>query len=86
MKPFKNRQNSEFYKNKIQCFKNKSKTTRFDLAACKCDTLINCLCSKSQKVPLDEREFLLNQRGPRKMVISSIDRENKNKYNQREQR
>ncbi|CAG9834785.1 unnamed protein product [Diabrotica balteata] len=38
------------------------------------------------KVPLSEREFLLDQRGPRKMVISTVDRERTRKYIQREQR
>lgn len=86
MKPFKSRKSSETYNYKVQCFKEKSKITLFDIAACKCDLSSGCVCDKFQKVPVDEREFLLDQRGARNMVISGIDVKKTKKLMQIEQR
>jgi len=38
-----------------------------------------CKCAKEHKVPAKEREFLQDQRGPRKMVIGGIDQEETSK-------
>ena len=47
----------------------------FDIAACQCLDLSICTCPRESKVPELEREFLLDQRNERKMVIGSLDRE-----------
>lgn len=87
LKPFRSRQNSETYKSKIKCFREEGQSSLFDIAACKCHLLsTSCTCDKSRKVPLDEQEFLLDQRGPRKMAISSIDVKRTKKLMQKEQR
>ncbi|XP_050505184.1 uncharacterized protein LOC126883579 [Diabrotica virgifera virgifera] len=48
-------------------------TRLFDISACKCEILEQCSCDKGKKVPKNEREFLLDQRGPRKMINGNID-------------
>ena len=47
----------------------------FDIAACNCLDLISCTCPRESKVPELERDFLLDQRNERKMVIGSLDKE-----------
>lgn len=75
MKPFKSRKNVETYKLQIQKFKEESRSTLFDIAACKCDLSISnaCCCDKTRKVPKNERDFLRDQRTTRKMLIGGID-------------
>ena len=62
----------------------------FDVSACKCkqiscvqakcktdtceDIHLDCKCDSSKRVPQREIKFLLDQRGPRKMLMSGIDR------------
>lgn len=46
----------------------------FDVAACKCtDYSSGCRCGPQKAVPLSEREFLSDQRGPRCATIGGID-------------
>ena len=45
----------------------------FDVAACMCAFFESCKCPKELKVPIEERRFLLDQRGDRKMIIAGVD-------------
>lgn len=58
----------------------------FDVAACKCTSFESCLCLKPNKVPFNERSFLLDQRTERKMVISGVDKKETVKLMKRQQR
>ena len=51
----------------------KQMLTLFDIAFCKCADFSKCTCPKDKKVPVLERQFLLDQRGPRIGRIGSID-------------
>ncbi|CAG9791202.1 unnamed protein product [Diatraea saccharalis] len=46
----------------------------FDICSCKCKILSQCNCPRSVKVPKEEHDFLIDQRGERKMRIGGIDR------------
>ena len=47
----------------------------FDIAVCQCDLLVTkCKCILSDRVPVQEIDFLLDQRGARQMYISGLDR------------
>jgi hypothetical protein len=45
----------------------------FDISRCRCDDMKTCQCAYNDKIPVDEREFVVDQRGPRRMVIGAID-------------
>ena len=51
----------------------------FDIAACKCKSLLTCACMPSDRVPIQEHGFLIDQRSHRLMFIGSVDLE----YSQR---
>ena len=63
----------------IEDFKKTSKTTLFDISACKCSEFKKCSCPCERRVPIMEQQFLLNQRSQRKMAIGSMDVETTNK-------
>lgn len=46
----------------------------FDICSCKCTNLECCDCPKDQRVPKIEREFLIDQRTQRRMVIGTVDK------------
>ncbi|ESO06068.1 hypothetical protein HELRODRAFT_160198 [Helobdella robusta] len=46
----------------------------FDICSCKCKILGQCSCVREVKIPKEEHEFLIDQRGERKMRIGGIDR------------
>lgn len=73
-KPYKKRQGSENYKNKIRIFQENSRRL-FDICSCKCKNIGNsmCTCEKNRRVPKRETAFLIDQRTERKMIIGSID-------------
>ena len=54
-------------------FRSQSKML-FDIAACKCLDFSACSCVSAKKVPRKEREFLLDQRTNKKMIISGVHR------------
>ena len=47
----------------------------FDIALCKCRHLRSCGCPPSKRVPQAEIPFLQDQRGPRKMTLGAVDRQ-----------
>lgn len=57
---------------KIQDFHRNSERL-FDLSSCKCKDLELCKCSKDQKIPKEERAFLIDQRTERKMIMGTVD-------------
>lgn len=61
------------YDAKVTRFIKESKSTLFDIAACKCTDLSFCSCDKAKKVPIPERVFLTDQRTVRKMMIGPVD-------------
>lgn len=56
---------------KCDVFRRENANKLFDISSCKCNNFSNCICV--EKVPILERPFLVDQRGPRKMVIGRID-------------
>jgi len=46
----------------------------------------NCKCTKDNKVPANKRQFLQDQRGPRKMIIGGIDQEETSKLKRKAER
>lgn len=59
---------------KIKSFQDTANTKLFDITSCKCKELKNCSCELLKKVPVEERQFLNDQRSTRKMSIGSIDK------------
>ena len=47
----------------------------FDIALCKCNNLIRCYCPPNDRVPIQEHDFIKDQRSHRIMVIGSIDKQ-----------
>ncbi|CAH1115245.1 unnamed protein product [Psylliodes chrysocephalus] len=64
---------SENYTKKLKELKLSWEETLFDIASCKCKDLNDCYCSKAKKIPAQEREFVIDQRTTRSLVIGSID-------------
>lgn len=77
----KETQSKYFIENSIQ-FQQQS-STLFDISLCTCKDYNTCNCIPTNKVPVDERQFLYDQRTEQKMFISSID---KNKYLQNQKK
>ena len=46
----------------------------FDVAVCHCTNFNDCCCPRELKVPALEREFLIDQRNNRKMIIGGLDK------------
>lgn len=69
----KGRKGSDKFESNLATFKAEAERL-FDIAACKCQNIAVCNCSKEKKIPVLEQEFLEDQRSNRKMVISNIDR------------
>ncbi|ESO04220.1 hypothetical protein HELRODRAFT_172570 [Helobdella robusta] len=62
------------FEKKLKCFSDLSKRL-FDVASCKCVLFEACVCLKNKKVPVNERQFLIDQRNERKMAIGGIDKQ-----------
>lgn len=61
------------YEQKVAIFRESARNTLFDIASCKCSDPITCKCPKERKIPLEEREFIKDQRTVRIMMIGCID-------------
>lgn len=59
-------------KDKMQDF-HESSEKLFDVSSCKCKDFESCSCPKDQKVPKEERAFLIDQRTERKMIMGTVD-------------
>src|SRR6266496_4214024 len=73
MKPYKERKTNKQYMERVSLFQQNSNKL-FDIAACKCLDFSACHCHKDNKVPLQERKFLIDQRTDRRMMIGNVDR------------
>jgi len=73
LKPYSSRKNDTKYAEKINRFAEEAENTLFDIAACKCLDVSLCHCANDMKVPLAERDFLVDQRNARKMMIGHVD-------------
>ncbi|CAG4960187.1 unnamed protein product [Parnassius apollo] len=73
LKSYQKSKDNENYKQKLQKFK-KDCEVLFDIASCKCKSLSTCSCEKTRKIPKQDHEFLLDQRGERRMMIGSLDK------------
>ena len=69
---YKARADTLLSQTKLSDFRSQSKML-FDSAACKCLGFSACSCVSAKKVPRKEREFLLDQRTNKKMIISGVD-------------
>ncbi|CAH0562737.1 unnamed protein product [Brassicogethes aeneus] len=69
-KPLKSRYNDTL-RQKVIKFRDIAEKKLFDISSCKCVDFSLCKCKN--KVPVREREFLVDQRTDRKMFIGSID-------------
>lgn len=74
LKKPRNRKSTKSYSDMVDEYRNQHTNTLFDISRCKCNTLQNCNCEKQHKVPVDERMFLIDQRGKREMFIGEIDK------------
>ena len=83
MKSINARKKNKSLSKQIEDFKKTSKTTLFDISACKCSEFKKCSCPCERRVPIMEQQFLLDQRSQRKMAIGSVDVETTNKNKQK---
>jgi len=58
----------------------------FDIAACKCSDFDACCCERDKRIPIEERAFITDQRGARRMVIGNIDRKTTTRIKKRKER
>jgi len=72
LKPFKQRQNQDKYKQMLNSFKEEGHSRLFDIAACKCP-FDKCRCDNGHKVPSHEHAFLSDQGSTRLMFIGHLD-------------
>ena len=83
---YKGKKDKPNYQRRLADFRDKGNIL-FDLSKCKCSDMVsNCKCSKEWKVPAKERQFLQDQRGPRKMIIGGIDQEETSKLKRKSER
>lgn len=73
LKPYKSRKSVPSYLAKLNSFVDHSNSL-FEFCACKCVDFDNCSCPKDKKIPVLERNFILDQRNERKMFIGNIDK------------
>ena len=71
-KLYKAKQNNLKYNAKIEKFQHKAES-QFDICACKCKKKALCSCLKKLKAIKDEKEFSVDQRSVRNIIIESID-------------
>jgi hypothetical protein len=83
LKPYSSRKNAPKYAEKITSFADEASTSLFDIAACKCLDMALCHCTNDKKVPHEERDFLVDQRSARKMMIGHVDVKMTNKLKRR---
>ena len=55
-------------KKKLENFQNEAINGLFDIVACKCVEFSLCNCEKSQKVPIIEQVFIIDQQTTRKWL------------------
>ncbi|CAG4995772.1 unnamed protein product [Parnassius apollo] len=73
LKSYQKSKDNENYKQKLQKFKGDCDVL-FDIGSCKCKSLSTRTCEKTRKISKREHEYLLDQRGERRMMIGSLDK------------
>lgn len=69
----------------MNSFRNECESTLFDVAACKCASFNECTCPKDRRVPIDEQDFLIDQRSGHRMYhIDRVDQKATRKIRRRE--
>lgn len=72
---------------KVSDYRDEQEAKLLDIASCKCEQFENCRCLPNRRVPVAEREFLIDQRSSRMMHIdNTIDRKATQKNERRLQR
>nr|CAH7743086.1 unnamed protein product [Callosobruchus chinensis] len=84
IKPCKSRQNTNLTA-KLEKFKADAQKL-FDICYCKCADKISCKCEKTKKIPALEWDFIIDQRGQRKMAIGNVDKKETNKLKRKHER
>ena len=74
MKNIKSRGKETKFQNKLKELARTAQATLFDVSACKCSDFNECSCEKSRKVPIKERNFLIDQQGSRMLFIGEVDK------------
>lgn len=72
MKSNVSKKDTNAYKQKLSLFLSQANIL-FDVAACKCKDIVNCSCKLESKIPIAEKEFIMDQRTDRKMFIGKVD-------------
>lgn len=85
LKPYKSRKSVPSYLAKLNSFVEHSNSL-FEFCACKCVDFDNCSCTKDKKIPVLERNFIIDQRNERKMFLGNIDKIETSKIIKRSQR
>lgn len=67
------RKNNASFLAKVEKFRRSNEEELFDIATCRCVDYDKCKCIKEDKIPVEEREFLIDQRHERRMVIGGVD-------------
>ncbi|GBL74287.1 hypothetical protein AVEN_102943-1 [Araneus ventricosus] len=72
IKSYFGRKDSPYFQKNIQAFR--EETIKLpDVAACKCLDIKLCQCDKSRKVPLQEQQFITDQRSARAMTSVTVE-------------
>lgn len=74
----KSKRNDNF-EHEVHNFKIDGGKKIIDIASCKCLNFNNCYCEKKSKVPMKERDFLIDQRSCSKMIIGNTNETEKDK-------
>lgn len=74
------------YNKQLENYKTLMQKELFDISCCKCKSFEECKCTQKRKVPVNEREFLSDQRGQRQMYIGKVDTDASKILAQREKR
>jgi len=86
LKVYKRNKDQPNYQRRLSDFRDKANIL-FDLSKCKCSDMVsNCKCATEHKIPANERQFIQDQRGPRKMIIGGIDQEATSKLKRKAER
>ena len=85
LKIFNSRKDLNGDESKISRFYDDSKKL-FDFVSCKCKTFDDCRCNKDLKIPVIERDFVVDQRNERRMFIGNTDQKITNAQKRRLER
>lgn len=67
------RKNNASFLAKVEKFRRSNEEELFDIATCRCVDYDKCKCIKEDKIPVEERKFLIDQKHERRIVIGGVD-------------